>query len=254
MTALCFGSAEWSAPPLFVDEFELPKRHDGEKGAGPDNALLWSDRLWMIELKTETSSHRPAQISTYLQLARHHYPSRRIHLTYLTPEMAWDPPASGDARLAHMTWSQIVPLITDIWGDGDPLQRRGLALLVETIDGIGSRRVPERLPAAAEPGRLGHASVTAGHGDPVQDALALADATSRDGRQRALDYIAGDLDELLQLRLEVKEAIGAAPAGSAIRFVRPWLWRVASTGHALTNAGKETGYEIRLSRYQADHY
>jgi hypothetical protein len=106
-------------------------------------------------------------------------------------------------------------------------------------------------PTATEPKE---ASMNTLHGDPVQKALALAEETSRDGRQRALDYVAGDLDELLQLRLEVKEAIGTAPAGAAIRFVRPWLWRTASSGHALTDAGRETGYEIRLSRYQADHY
>ncbi len=53
----------------------------------------------------------------------------------------------------------------------------------------------------------------------------------------------------------MKEAIGAAPAGAAVRLVQPWLWNVdTSTGHALTAAGRESGYEIRLSRYQADHY
>jgi hypothetical protein len=64
LDALCFGSAEWPAPPVFVDEFELAQRHGGEMGAAPDNALLWSDRLWIIELKTEVSSHRPTQIAT----------------------------------------------------------------------------------------------------------------------------------------------------------------------------------------------
>jgi hypothetical protein len=157
--------------------------------------------------------------------------------------MAWAPPASGDARVAHVTWSQVIPLVTQVWGDGDPLQRRALALLVEAIDGIGGRWMP------------GHPPATAQHDDLVEDAVALAEATSRDGRQRALGHAAAGLEELQRLRLEVREAIGAIPAGAAVRLVQPWLWNVdTSTGQALTAAGKETGYEIRLSRYQADHY
>jgi hypothetical protein len=243
LDALCFGSAEWPAPPVFVDEFELAQRHGGEMGAAPDNALLWSDRLWIIELKTEVSSHRPTQIATYLRLAHRYYQSCHIYLTYVTPAMAWAPPASGDARVAHVTWSQVIPLVTQVWGDGDPLQRRALALLVEAIDGIGGRWMP------------GHPPATAQHDDLVEDAVALAEATSRDGRQRALGHAAAGLEELQRLRLEVREAIGAIPAGAAVRLVQPWLWNVdTSTGQALTAAGKETGYEIRLSRYQADHY
>ncbi|WP_396454492.1 hypothetical protein, partial [Actinomadura sp.] len=239
LDALCFGTAEWSARPTFVDEFELAKRNDEEAGAAPDHALMWEDRLWMIELKTEASSHRPAQIPTYLRLARHHYPSCRVHLTYLTPEMAWTRPASGDAQLAHVTWRQVLPLITDTWGDGDRMQRQAVKLLVEAIGCIGSRWSHGQRPKTAE------------SDDLVKEAVALAEATSRDGRQRALNYLGAGLEELQRLRLEVKEAIGSAPAGAPIRFVRPWLWNVdSSTGRALTHAGRETGYEIRLSRYR----
>ncbi len=195
---LCFGSAEWSTPPVFVDEFELAQRHGGELGAAPDNALLWNDRLWMIELKTETSSHRPTQIPTYLRLARRYYQSCRIDLTYVTPEMAWVLPAVGDARLAHVTWSQVVPLITEVWGDGDPLQRRALCaprrndrrhrhpVGARTRTASGATGGEE--PSATEPGQRERAEPPAGHGDPVRDAVALAEATSRDGRQRALDH------------------------------------------------------------------
>lgn len=149
-----------------------------------------------------------------------------------------DSAADDDARVAHVTWRHVLPLITVVWGSGDAFQRRALALLVEEIGGIGSRWAPGRLAAAAE------------RGDPVQDAIALAEATSGDGRQRALNYAGAGLEELQQLRLEVRDAISAAPEGAAIRLVRPWLWRVAGAGRPLTAAGGE----IRLSKYRADPY
>ncbi|MEV1005586.1 hypothetical protein [Nonomuraea sp. NPDC050202] len=48
-----------------MDEFELRPRHDDEQGGAPDYAVLWTERLWMIELKTESSSHRRDQLSGY---------------------------------------------------------------------------------------------------------------------------------------------------------------------------------------------
>jgi hypothetical protein len=43
---------------------------------------------------------------------------------------------------------------------------------------------------------------------------------------------------------------GPTVEGTQITHVLPWLWRAATTdGQSLTNSGRETGYEIRLSRY-----
>ncbi len=53
----------------FVDEYELSPRNDDEKGGAPDWAVIWSDRVWIIELKSEASSHRPTQIPQYFELA-----------------------------------------------------------------------------------------------------------------------------------------------------------------------------------------
>jgi hypothetical protein len=85
--------------------------------------------------------------------------------------------------------------------------------------------------------------------DAVGAALALAEATARDGAQRALEFAAANLEELQQLRLGVRAAICAEPDGSPLRHVMPWLWTHASTGRPLTEAGAGTGYELRLSRY-----
>jgi hypothetical protein len=37
---------------------------------------------------------------------------------------------------------------------------------------------------------------------------------------------------------------------TTLLHVGPWLWRWASYGQPLTAAGRETGYELRLSWYQ----
>ena len=85
---LSFGTAEWADGPAFVDEFELAKRHDGEAGGAPDWAVLWPERVWLVELKTERSSHRPGQIPGYFELARHHHPACAVDITYLTPPLS----------------------------------------------------------------------------------------------------------------------------------------------------------------------
>ncbi|MER6575852.1 hypothetical protein [Nonomuraea sp. NPDC001023] len=64
-----------------------------------------------------------------------------------------------------------------------------------------------------------------------------------------MDHPAADLDELHRLRLTLRRAICDGPA--PLRHVRPWLWRAATSGGvALTDAGRETGFELRLSRYR----
>ncbi|SPL99819.1 unnamed protein product [[Actinomadura] parvosata subsp. kistnae] len=82
-------------------------------------------------------------------------------------------------------------------------------------------------------------------------AMALAEETAQDGRQRAVDHPGADLEELQRLRLVLRQAICASPGQTALRHVRPWLWSLTTSGgHALTASGQDTGFELRLSRYQ----
>jgi hypothetical protein len=250
LDVLCFGDPSWPAPPVFVDEFELPRRHEDEAGAGPDYALLWDDRLWMIELKTEATSHRPAQLPAYLELAAHHHPGRRIDLCYLTPALLFDPPVLREgARFAHITWDRTIPLLRATWSDATAAEQRVLAALLAALDGIGGSWTTwrtERLvePAAETPSTIEEVP------DALDEALDLAWLTATDGQQRALNRTAGHLEDLQALRLAVRQAICDA-SDERLRHVGPWIWSVAtSTGKALTTSGYETGYELRLSRYR----
>lgn len=266
---LSFGPGEWNGQPVFVDEFELRPRHEDEQGGAPDYAVLWDERLWMIELKTETSSHRRGQISGYYTLAAHHHPGIAVNLTYLTPPFPFTPPAAWDGtRFAHVTWSRILPLLRAAWGAGDDAEQQVLAGLLAALDDLGTAwsdwraqrvRTPQdspaegaaMTPAECGPGAIAETPMVLGSASIEHAAMALAEATARDGRQRAVHHPTAGLDELHRLRLALRQAICAAPDPSPIRHVRPWLWRVATSGGtALTASGRETGFEVRLSRYR----
>ena len=248
------GFSAWPGDQLlFVDEFELPRRHEREKGGAPDYGVLWDDRVWMIELKTEVASHRATQIPGYLDLARHHYPDASIDLTYLTPPMAYDFRTSGHAvRYAQVSWPQLAPVLRSVWSEPrDSGQREVVGGLRRAIDRMEEERPAEYLAAL----RGGHLPEPAAAFDPVEAALELAAATADDGVQRALDHDARDLEDLLQLRLQVREQLADSPAGSPLRTVMPWIWNAATTdGVALASSGERTGAELRLSRYREALY
>ena len=256
LDALSFGAAG-ADPEVFVDEFDMPRRHESERGCAPDYAVLWDDRLWMVELKTEKASHRPAQIPGYFELAQHYYPDRRIDLTYLTPAMPLSPPPLRErSRFSHVTWEQVAELIRQVWADGDEPQRRAVEALTDVLDGVGSSWPAWRETRLAvtdlERDAAAHPQVDLPTAQAEALALALAQATSRDGSQRALDRPFANLEELQGLRLSVREAIRAEPEGTPIRHVLPWLWDATSSGgKALTANGEQTGYELRLSRYMS---
>ena len=248
------GFGDWPGGDVqFVDEFELPRRHDGEKGGAPDQAVLWPDRVWIIELKTEVASHRATQIPSYLELARHHFPDAAINLTYLTPPMvyAFEPSATW-ARYAHVSWPQIAPALREVWAAPEsPGQREVVDGLLRAIERMDQERPADFLAAL----RSGPAPAPTPAIDLAASALELAAATAEDGEQRALDQEVADLEDLLELRLEVRDRLAASPDGSSLRRVRPWIWNAATTdGVALTDAGERNGAELRLSRYRQALY
>ncbi|MEO3785168.1 hypothetical protein ABGB12_17690 [Actinocorallia sp. B10E7] len=262
LESLCFATVPWRSEPMFVDEFELSRRTESEAGGFPDYALLWPDRVWMIELKTAPTSHRAAQIPTYLELAAHHYPSADIDLTYLTPPMPTsDPSLQPGMRYAHVTWDQVLGVIATIWaGEGTALlQRQAVSLLTAAVrdtDVTWSQWRSQRLgtpptgPSATPTRPMDKVEPP----DPATQAIAVAFATAEDGRQRAFDYAFASLEALEEMRIVLRHTISAAPADDPAHHVMPWIWSTTSGGQALTPAGREVGYELRFSRYESPLY
>jgi hypothetical protein len=231
---------------VFVDEFDLPARPQDACGSAPDYAVLTPDRLWMIELKTERCSHRSDQVTTYLDLARHHHPKLQVDLTYLTGPGLTTALEPDDARYAHVTWNDVLPLVDASWTTPTEEQRLLIDQLRVVLDGLGTPWRPwraERLSVPAEPDY--------DERDLEEEALELARLTAADHAQRALEFEATDLEQLKELRADVADLIGRE-ASSALQHVRPWLWSATTTdGEPITEAGASVGFELRLSWYKS---
>jgi hypothetical protein len=246
LDAQSFGASLVTDPAVFVDELDLPRRHEHERGSAPDWAVLTADRLWMIELKTERGSHRADQIPGYFELGRHYHPDKAIDLTYLTGVLSKPAPTLGPGmRYAHLHWHDVVPLVRSVWeGSETTFHTRAVEVLDLVLSGLDGSwqdwrdtHVGSRAPVQTV--------------EPVAAAIELAELTAADHAQRALEHEEKTLEDLQTLRLEVSEVLrGSAEQG--LRHVRPWLWNHAtSTGVALTASGAKTGYELRLSWYRS---
>ena len=230
---LSFGTADVPDAAEFVDELDLPRRHDDEPGCAPDYGVLMPGRLWIIELKTERGSHRYGQVESYFELGRHHHPELRIDLTYLIPGMsAVAAGAPEGSRLAQVTWEQVMPLVDGVWSGATGAAAALHDALSEAVESFGTSWTMWREKSL---------------NDLLAKAARLARLTARDGQQRALDHAAGSLGELQELRLAVRDEFRRP--GSPLRSVTPWLWDASTSGGApLTQAGRSHGYELRFSR------
>lgn len=262
LDGLCFGQPGQPAE-VFVDELDLPRRHEDEKGGAPDLAVLWDDRLWLIELKTEPGSHRRNQLPSYFELGAHHFPGARLDITYLTPRMSVAAPdVVAPNRYAHVTWDAVADLVQPVWGGSERTDERtvtGMLLrVIATLETpvstwrevVVQQAAQPHAPAASPPSPPPPVAPSPGLA-PVEDALATAGMTIDDGRQRAVDLEPSSLEALQDLRLQVRRRLCAEPPDSPLRHVMPWLWCADSSGGTpLTSSGAETGYELRLSRYK----
>ena len=259
-----------SSPDAFVDEYLLPKVEESAMNGWPDWAVLWPDRVWVIELKSEAGSHRADQLPYYLRLAAAAHPSCRVDLTYITGSLTKPPPALSEGqRYSHLQWTQVLPLVEDVWGnDGRPEVRAYVEAARAVIENLGVLRPSEQREAMI--GVMPTAPQAADHFPPqpmqmpditlpatgvppevnrADESLALAQQTAADGRQRARG--ATSPADLELLRDQARAVIGTLPDDDPTRLVMPWLWRAGrTTGKALTPEGEEFGYELRFSRYK----
>jgi hypothetical protein len=254
---------------VFVDEYLLPKLEEQAPNVWPDWAVLWPDRAWVIELKTEPGSHRADQLPYYLRLAAAAHPGCSLDLTYITGPLSKPGPAVlVGQRFSHVTWEQVVPLIKEAWGrDGRPEVSAYLEMVSMLVGNLSritpseqrklviggqaeeqSGLVPDRRAVAPVDERNRAQADMASVTEPNL-LLDLARATGADGRQRGVG--AQDPEELEALRDEALAAIRRFSPDDVTRFVLPWLWHAGRTGRrALTPEGEEFGYELRFSRYK----
>jgi hypothetical protein len=256
---------------LFVDEYLLPKLEEAAANGWPDWAVLWSDRVWVIELKTEAASHREAQLPYYLLLAAAAHEESRVDLTYITgPLRKPAPSVGGGQRYSHLTWDQVLRLVEEVWGNDDRTEVSAYVGVVRTlVSNLSVMRPFEQraqvlglVPSATSPlttqdaVSISEASPGGSRSEPplvasgaTVDLLGMARKTAADGRQRAIGTQTPSALETLRDRARAE--INGLPAHDPTRFVLPWLWRAERTGgSALTPEGSEFGYELRFSRYQ----
>lgn len=217
----------------FVDEFNLPAVDTDAKDGAPDYAVITPDRLWIIELKTEAKSHRKDQMPYYEYLARHHYPDKSLDMLYLTSEMKRQDPASYlQSRYTHLYWSEIVDLIDEIWSASEHQEERDLSTAL-TRELTNLKRPTKTFSEEAA---------------VIREAIKLAVEVQQDGKQRAVEVTVGGLQELIDTRKRLSDALDR---DFATPNVKPWIWyQTSSGGKPLTKLGWSVGCELRLSRYK----
>lgn len=132
-----------------------------------------------------------------------------------------------------------------------------LAIVVDLRAGtekIGSGRShirPRSATSAPQSGRRSHALAFPGEFGSLAAGRARARAP-HGGRQGAAGarLPGARVQELQDLRLELRNRLRAEPLGSPLRHVGPWVWTPKSLGQALSTTGLEQGAELRVSFYK----
>lgn len=92
-----------------------------------------------------------------------------------------------------------------------------------------------------------------GQADPLAEAIRIAELVQSDQRQRAVPYGFTSKREADDFRSVLRDELVRRADGGDLRadHVRPWVWTTDSSGSALTEEGRASGVEVRLSYYQA---
>lgn len=171
-------------------------------------------------------------------------------MTYVTPSMQYVFSSPGTVGpLRPRDWDELAPVIASIWAT--PLDQGK-----RTWFGVSSSPSPPchltptewRATFAVSPRPVDAWEVALAEG------MGLPALTAADGEQRAVDYDAEDLEDLLALRLELRNALASSAPESDLLRVMAWIWRPESTGTAMTPAGSRNGFEVRLSRFAETLY
>ncbi|MBB5628894.1 hypothetical protein [Sphaerisporangium krabiense] len=255
---LDLADGEDADPPALYWEFKLDAVTPGEENRWPDLAFRWPHRLLIVELKTEPGSVRERQVDQYLELGLHNHPGIQVDLLYLTRDRVPRAPVNlpERARYVTATWGVVARAIDESWGGVEGEDGRNAALFArwirdELIPGEPWNRQVTAIPDTEIPQRR-DALEMGSDADAIAEAMRIADLVQADRRQRAIPYRFSSKAEAEDFRSALREnLLNRAESGDlTVSHVRPWVWTTTSTGTALTEQGRVSGIEVRLSYYK----
>lgn len=250
---------EWDTPEQFYWEYKLPKRPQDQENGWPDFAALWTERVLLFDLRTESGGHRDAEVDWYLQLGAHNHGGRAIDIIYLTPD-----PIKGKAhvlpdlaRVRNCTYAELAKVIEVVWGKASGSEAANALVFAQFLGEMG--RVADA-PAPAPPvgARAIRSRRKAEESDPIELTLAgpVWDRTLdtlvevlEDGQDRALDLAVCGAEEAKELKRKIRADLEVGEwLGPAASLVELWVWNRDCGGEALSECGAESGVEIRVSK------
>jgi hypothetical protein len=259
-----FGE-EWETPEEFYWEYKLPKRPEDKENGWPDFAALWTDRVLMLELRTEVGSHRDAHVDWYLQLGAHNYGGRAIDLVYITPETTAGKSAvlPDLARFRNCSWAELAKVIEVAWSKTTGREAANALVFAHYLEGIGKvNDAPLPLPPLGTKTRKKQLQgdalgpVVESLDDPTwEQVVETLYSVAEDGEERALELGVAAYESAKELRRRIRGDIDVSDdLRDAAHDIEMWIWHERLGGEALSEAGLESGCEIRVSkRAEARH-
>lgn len=253
-----FGE-EWGTPEQFYWEYKLPKRPEDTQNGWPDFAALWTERVLLFELRTESGRHRDATVDWYLKLAAHNHNGRAVDIVYLTPD-----PINGRAqdlpdlaRVRNCSFSELAKVIEVAWGKASGSEAVNAMVFAQFLKEVGTAQ-----DSPAPPLPVGARATKSKRKIPGEDPPALSFPkpvwnrildtlveTLEDGYGRALDLPVNSTEEAKEIRRKVRADLEVGEwLGDAGRKLELWIWNQDSGGDALSDCGETNGVEIRVSK------
>lgn len=250
---------EWDIPEQFYWEYKMPKRPEDKENGWPDFAALWTERVLLFDIRTESGGHRDASVDWYLQLGAHNHGGRAIDMIYLTPD-----PIKGKAnvlpdlaRVRNCTFVELAKVIEVAWGKSTGSEAANalvFAQFLTEIGKVGDRPAPP-LPVGARAlksrtkpleAEATQPTLTKAMWERILDTLV---EVLEDGQIRALDLPVCGAEEAKELRRKIRADLDVGDwLGIAGPRLELWIWSRDSGGEALSECGAESGIEIRVCR------
>ena len=252
-----FGE-EWETPEEFYWEYKLLKRPEDKEHGWPDFAALWTDRVLMIELRTEVGRHRDAQVEWYMQLGAHNYGGRAIDLVYVTPD-----PIEGKVNLPDMgrfrncTWAEMAKIVEVAWGKTPGLEAANAQVFGQYLSTIGKvNEAPDQVAPVGTKTRKKKLQTDTGEEqvDPLDEPtweqiVEVFFSVAEDGQERALELPVAASESAKDMRRRIRgEADVSEDIRDVTRNLEMWIWHEDLGGEAISEAGLESGCEIRVAR------